>query len=254
MRESRSYGSVRGAISDGRPYRNTYGRICDIEAGRGSATMTLATSWRNCTFRPVEVCAGVALLLTSAQAVWSQQPRESPNTKFSIERIELTGNLRIQTSTIMAHIFARPGDRYSAEGIKRDAQALRDTGYFDEVQLRIADSPDRPDGKIVEFGVREKPLVALIEYKGIKSITEAEIVQFLKENKVDLSVGSQFDNTVLKHAATIIEELLSKRGRPAATVKPTYERNGNSNVVTILFTVDEAPKAKASTNSHPRMQ
>jgi hypothetical protein len=24
MRESRSYGSVRGAISDGRPYRNTY--------------------------------------------------------------------------------------------------------------------------------------------------------------------------------------------------------------------------------------
>jgi hypothetical protein len=26
MRESRSYGSVRGAISDGRPYRNTYSR------------------------------------------------------------------------------------------------------------------------------------------------------------------------------------------------------------------------------------
>jgi outer membrane protein insertion porin family len=199
------------------------------------------------------VWAIVALLLISAQAAVSQQPRESPNTKFFIDRIELIGNRRIQTDTIIAHIFARPGDPYNTEAIKRDAQALRNIGYFDEVRLRIEDSPDRPDGKIVAFEVREKPLVVLIEYKGIKSITEAEIVQSLKENKVDLSVGSQFDDTVLKHATTIIEELISKRGRPAATVKPTYERNGNSNVVTILFTVDEAPKAKASTNSLPRI-
>lgn len=216
--------------------------------------MVLVTSWENRTFRTLEALASVALLLISAQATGSQQPRESQDTKFFIERIELTGNRRIPSNTIMAHIVARPGDPYSVEAVKRDAQQLRNTGYFDEVRLKIEDSPDRPDCKIVAFGVTEKPLVAQIEYKGIKSITETEIVQSLKENKIDLAVGSQFDERLLNRATTTIVELLSKRGRPAATVKPTYERIGSSNVVTILFSVEERPKADASTNSRPRMQ
>lgn len=199
--------------------------------------MILATSRENRTFRALEVLVSFALFLISAQATRSQKPRESQDTKFFIERIEIYGNLRITTKAIIGHIVARPGDPYSAESVKRDAQQLRNTGYFDEVRLKIEDSPDRPDCKIVEFGVTEKPLVAQIEYKGIKSITQTEIAEYLEENNIDLVVASQFDERVLNRATAAIVELLSKRGRPAATVKPTYERIRSSNVVTILFFV-----------------
>jgi hypothetical protein len=36
MRQSRSYGSVRGAISDGRPYRNTWPPIAITKCGKAA--------------------------------------------------------------------------------------------------------------------------------------------------------------------------------------------------------------------------
>jgi hypothetical protein len=50
MRESRSYGSVRGATSDGRPYRNTWTRIALVSnraAVEKSCTYTRNESWNH---------------------------------------------------------------------------------------------------------------------------------------------------------------------------------------------------------------
>jgi hypothetical protein len=40
---------------------------------------------------------------------------------------------------------------------------------LDDVRLEVEDSPELPNGKIVVFIVRERPIVSRIEYKGIKS-------------------------------------------------------------------------------------
>jgi outer membrane protein insertion porin family len=196
----------------------------------------------------LEVCATACLFLFSVQALESQQPHENNGTQYIIERIDIQGYRRIQNATMRAHTLSRPGDPYNAEAVQRDAQALRDTGYFDEVRLRIEDSPDRPNGKIVVFLVIEKPIIRRIEYRGIKSITEADILKGFKDNEITLSIGSQFDQTMLTRAATVIEGLLSAHGRRSATIKPTYERVATANAVSIVFNIDEGPKAQSSKN------
>jgi outer membrane protein assembly factor BamA len=61
-------------------------------------------------------------------------------------------------------------------------------------------------------------------------------------------VGSLFDQTQLKHAVVVISELLAAHGHQFATVKPTYEPNPFSNTVTLVFNIDEGPKAQKSRN------
>lgn len=116
--------------------------------------MILATSGRRNILRAM--CATGCLFLFSAQALESQQPHGNDGTPHFIERIEIVGNGRVQAETIRAKILSRPGDVYNAEAVQRDAQALRDTGYFNEVHLKVTVDPDRPNGKIVVFDVIEK--------------------------------------------------------------------------------------------------
>ena len=104
-----------------------------------------------------------------------------------------------------------------------------------------------PNTKIVIFIVSEKPTIARIEYKGIKSIIESAILNAFKDGRVGLSVGSLFDQTQLKHAVVVISELLAAHGHQFATVKPTYEPNPSSNTVTLVFNIDEGPKAQKPT-------
>ncbi len=119
---------------------------------------------------------------------------------------------------------------------------------FDDVRLEIEDSPDLPNGKIVVFIVQERPIISRIEYKGIKSITESDIHNALKDERAGLSVGSRFDRAKLKHAVVVISDLLAAHGHQFATVKPTYEQNPSSNTVTLVFNIDEGPRVQRSRN------
>jgi outer membrane protein assembly factor BamA len=76
-----------------------------------------------------------------------------------------------------------PGDPYRVEAVRRDVRFLWNTGFFDAVRSEVQDSPDRPDTKIVFFIVRGKPIVASIDYRAIKSITQSDIRAALKKSE-----------------------------------------------------------------------
>jgi len=161
-----------------------------------------------------------------------------------VERIEFVGNRRMRSETLKARIFTREGDVYSEEILRRDFQALWNTQYFEDIKLDIENSPDRPNAKIVIFTVKERPIIRRIEYKGIKSVSESDILERFKDRKVGLSVESQFDPTRIKRAEVVLKELLAERGRQFAVVKPTYERIAATNAVKLVFNVQEGPKVK----------
>ena len=161
-----------------------------------------------------------------------------------IDRIEFQGNRRIRTETLQARIFSRKGDPYNEDALRRDFQALWNTQYFEDVRLEVQDSPNNPNAKIVIFYVVERPIIRRIEYRGIKSITESDILDRFKDRKVGLSVEGQFDPTKIKKAEVAIKELESEHGHQFAVVKPTYEKIPSTNAVKLVFTVDEGPKVK----------
>ena len=107
--------------------------------------------------------------------------------------------------------------------LRRDFQALWNTQYFEDIRLEVQDSPNRPNSKIVIFHVIERPVIRRIEYHGIKSVTQSEILDRFKDRKVGLTVESQFDPTKIKKAEVAIKDLLAEHGRQFAVVKPTYE-------------------------------
>ena len=154
------------------------------------------------------------------------------------------GNRRIRRETLQARIFTRTGDPYNEDALRRDFQALWNTQYFEDIRLEVQDKPLDPNAKIVIFHVVERPIIRRIEYHGIKSITESDILDRFKDRKVGLSVEGQFDPTKIKKAEVVIKELEAEHGHQFAVVKPTYEKIPATNAVKLVFTVDEGPKVK----------
>jgi len=160
-----------------------------------------------------------------------------------VERIEFDGNRRIRRDTLLARIFTRPGDAYNEDNLRRDFMALWNTQFFEDVQLRVEDG-EKPNGKVIVFEVKERPVIRRIRYEGIHSISESDILDRFKEKKVGLTVESQFDPTRIKKAEVVLKELLGEHGRQYATVTPEYERIASSNAVILTFKIDEGPKVK----------
>src|SRR5271157_5664365 len=155
-----------------------------------------------------------------------QAKADQPQGQEFVERIDWEGNRRIRRDTLQARIFTRPGDPYNEDTLRRDFQALWNTQFFEDVKLRVEDSPDKPGGKIITFVVVERPVIRRIRYEGIKSISESDILDRFKEAEV------------------VLKDLLAEHGRQFATVTPEYERIASSNAVILVFRINEGPKVK----------
>ena len=184
-------------------------------------------------------------VVTKENPSFAQAPAQpSSQQPAIIERIEFIGNRRVRNDTLKARIFSRENDAYNEETLRRDFQALWNTQFFEDVRLRVEDSPDKPNAKIIIFEVKERPVIRRIRYDNIHSISESDILDRFKERKVGLTVESQFDPTKIKKAEVVIKELLGEHGHQFATVTPQYEKIASSNAVILVFKVNEGPKVK----------
>src|SRR4030066_2251231 len=52
-----------------------------------------------------------------------------------IKQIEISGNRRIETSTILSKIRVKTGDIYSADSVREDIKGLYETDYFDDIRV-----------------------------------------------------------------------------------------------------------------------
>ncbi len=181
---------------------------------------------------------------SSANPQAAAQQQAPAQQQFVIDRIEFFGNRRVRSDTLKARIFSREGDVYNEETLRRDFQALWNTQFFEDVKLRVEDSPNRASGKIIVYEVKERPQIRRIRYDGIHSVSESDILDRFKERKVGLSVESQFDPTKIKKAEVVLKELLGEHGRQFAKVTPQYERIASSNAVILVFKIEEGPKVK----------
>src|ERR1700736_3197426 len=161
-----------------------------------------------------------------------------------IVRIVFLGNRRLRSDTLKARMFSREGDPYNEETLHRDFQALWNTQFFEDIKLRVEDSPERAEAKMIIFEVKERPVIRRIRYEGVHSVSESDILDRFKERKVGLTVESQFDPTKIKKAQVVLRELLGEHGRQFAKVTPQYERIASSNAVILVFKIVEGPKVK----------
>ncbi len=178
--------------------------------------------------------------VTTPKAQKTQKAQQKP----FIERIEFYGNRSYPRDMLLARIFTRVGDPYSAAALRRDFHALWNTGYFQNIRLIVQSDPKNPNGKIVIFYLTERPVIRMIKYVGNHTVTESDILDAFKQAKVHLSVEDRFDPTNVKRAAVVIKALLAAHGRQFAKVRPTYEKIPATNAIVLTFHIDEGPKVK----------
>jgi len=169
------------------------------------------------------------------EAPAAQQPRQNV-----IQEILFRGNRRIPSSTLRARIFSHNGDAYDENALERDYMALWNTGFFDDIRLEVTDGQR---GEIVTFFVREKKLIRSIDYKGLSTVTQSDVLDRFREVKVPLSIESQYDPVVVRRAEVVLQQMLAEHGRQFATVLHRT-RNIPPNSVALSFIVVEGPKVK----------
>jgi outer membrane protein insertion porin family len=173
-----------------------------------------------------------AFVLAAAGLGWAQND--------VISEITVTGNRRIPADTIRARIFTKPGDIYDPAALERDFNSLWNTGYFEDIKFLREQTPK---GWRLIVQVKEKPTIREINYIGTSSVTQSDILDRFKLDKVGLVVESQYDPTRIKKAEVSIKNLLSEHGRQFATIR-TEVRQIPPASVGITFVVKEGPKVK----------
>jgi len=173
-----------------------------------------------------------AILLGTAGLAWTQTEL--------VTGISVSGNRRIPADTVKAHIFTKVGDVYDPTALERDFNSVWNTGYFEDVKILRQQSPKGWD---LIFQVKEKPTIREILYVGTSSVSQSDILDRFKQDKVGLVVESQYDPTRIKKAEVSIKNLLAEHGRQFATIR-TEVRQIPPAAVGITFVVKEGPKVK----------
>jgi outer membrane protein insertion porin family len=157
-----------------------------------------------------------------------------------ISEIRVIGNRRIPKETVLARVYIHPGDTYDQADIERSFNSLWNTGYFEDVRI---EREDTAKGVVLDIFVREKPTIREIHYNGLSSVSESDVLDRFKKEKVGLSVESQYDPTRIARAVTVLKELLGEHGHQFATIKTDVKTIPPASV-SVNFNVKEGPTVK----------
>ena len=147
--------------------------------------------------------------------------------------IEVQGNRRIETATVLAKIKTKEGDTFSPSQVREDIRILYQLGHFEDVQVK---TEGFENGLKIIFQIREKPLIRDISYEGNEELTTDK----LKE-AVTLLPRTAFNAQLLQENAEKIRLKYQDAGYYEAVVVPvvTELRGGDRNVV---FYIEEGNK------------
>jgi outer membrane protein insertion porin family len=188
-------------------------------------------------FKQLVVIGICALMLVSLEAASGAAEATKTTEAVKVTLIEVQGNKRIETATILAKIKTKEGEVFSPAQIKEDIKTLYQLGHFEDVQVK---TEGFEKGLKVIFSVKEKPLIREITFEGNDELTTEK----LKEG-MTLLPRTAFNIQLIQEAAEKIRLKYQDDGYYDAVVVPviTELRGGDRNVV---FYIEEGKKVKLS--------
>lgn len=181
----------------------------------------------------------VLLTLLSPHRVLAQPANQA----VFVEDVEIRGNRRIPRESILYYVQSKPQDPFNLGLAQRDLQAIIQMGLFDPLgtKLYVEDGPR--GGKIIIFQVKEYPIIRDLQYRGLKSATESDVLTRFKERRVQVSKESQFDPAKANGARLALREILAEKGHPDAVVEVEVE-DISATTVALIFNIEEGPRVR----------
>ena len=176
--------------------------------------------------------------LAFAGSAYAQQPQQRV-----VENVDIIGNRRLRKEDILYYVQTRQGDVFSPAQVERDLQTILALGFFDKVQTRVTTEDGPRGGVIVTFYVVELPIIRDIQFEGLHSVPESDVLKTFRERRVGVSKEAILDPVKLKAAERVIKELLSAKGHPNATVNASVEQvSATSSAIT--FNIEEGDRVR----------
>ena len=191
-------------------------------------TDRMRPSSRSTSFRPSIVCVALAAALQAGSA-WAVEP-------FAVKDIRVEGLQRSDAGTVFASLPFRIGETYSDEKGAAALRALFATGLYKDVRIDI-------DGNVVVVIVEERPVIANIDFVGLKEFDKDQLVKSLRD--FGISDGQPFDKALADRAEQELKRQYLTRslyGAEVVTTVTPQERNR----VNLSFTITEGSAAKIS--------
>ncbi|MCW8307871.1 outer membrane protein assembly factor BamA [Acidiphilium sp. PA] len=126
----------------------------------------------------------------------------------TIAAVDVSGNQRIDASTIRSYILLQPGDRFSARRMDLSLKTLYATGLFKTVSITR-------QGNDLMVKVKENPIVNQVFFEGNSVVKDKDM-----KGAIALKPGSVFTPGDAAAATKAILGLYAKRGHYSATVVP----------------------------------
>ena len=212
------------------------------ESGSSLKSQTKPVRPRSSRFR-VAIVVTVLSLAAAALPVLGQGTANTASTAANAQTLcqpQVIGNRRIPKESVLAKLFSHQGDLYDPLVVERDFNSLWNAGWFEDVRVERVDKPECI--QLVVY-VREKPTIREINYKGLNVVSQSDVLERFKKEKVSLSVESQYDPTKIKRAEVVLKELLGEHGHQFATIK-TEIKTIPPAAVAITFNIKEGPTVK----------
>jgi outer membrane protein insertion porin family len=223
------------------PVRTRSSRLGILGYGQNRSGLNSVLRWGLSSLGIAAIFSAVPALLTTAGAQVQATPQFSAESAPQVLcPIQVIGNRRIPKESIIARLFSRAGDPYDPAVVERDFSSLWNTGYFDNV--RIEKLPGQGCLQL-EVYVREKPTISEINYKGLNSFSVSDAMDRFKKEKVSLNVESQFDETRVKRAEVVLEEMLGEHGHQFAVIRTEVKTIPPARVA-LTFVIKEGPTVK----------
>jgi len=155
---------------------------------------------------------------------------------FVLKDIRVEGLQRSDAGTVFASLPFRIGDTYSDEKGAAALRALFATGLYKDVRIDI-------DNGVVIVIVEERPVIANIDFVGLKEFDKDQLTKSLKD--FGISDGQPFDKALADRAEQELKRQYLTRslyGAEVVTTVTPQERNR----VNLSFTITEGSAAKIS--------
>ncbi len=168
----------------------------------------------------------VVLFLALFAVFAGASTQEATAQTYRFTSVDVDGNQRIETGTILTYAGIARGQTVSAGELNAAYQRIVASGLFESVTIE-------PRGNLLSITVEEYPTISKIAFEGNRRLKDEDLSGFIES-----SPRQVFNPAKAERDAQIIVEAYKENGRVAARVNPRIIRRGD-NRVDLVFEIFE---------------
>lgn len=154
---------------------------------------------------------------------------------FRVDDIQVTGSKKVEPEAIIEKVSIKKGQLASNYNIREAIKSIYDLKYFELVEARHLEQ----DGKnILQFAVKEKPIISRISFVGNDEISGEDLKEQIKTREFNI-----LDITAIKGDVSAIQKFYEEKGYYLANVDYKVEKNDRDGV-DLIFRVREFDKVR----------